>query len=345
MEFEARERLLRRIVSKKLYTTFQYNGEDFEVLFQDPSLDTSNQANYIYSRYFNNNKDNSDFITLEESYNILKKDNKWSDTKDLELIQLQRDIATLEEKLPTLRFKKIEQRHISKSIEKAQKRIQALESEKNQLSHLTLEHFALQEKRKFIIRNITKFLMHEPKNWQNNERILSHLAVYYFQDNIVSMKDLRELARTDPWRLYWTVSKDSNLQLFPHSSVEMSDWQYLLVFWSKVYDLAFAHSNPPTENVINDDNLFDAWYKNQAKQKDINIPNDVNISGVGVQEVFLMADEEGAKEVLEMNNPLGLNRIQNINKLIKEHGEVNEVNLPDIQRELRMAANQAMPPK
>ena len=347
MDFDTREALIKRIADKTLYCTVNYNGQEYDVIFKDPSLQLVNYSNFLYQKQYNKFKNSKDFITLQESYNILKDDGKWSDTLENELQTLKKDITTMQEKLASneIRFKKIEQKHISKLIEKANNRIQELEKTKNQLYHLTLESTCLQEKRRFLVKETTSFLSNLP-NWELNTRLLDVLVVYYFQEYSISMKDIRELARSDPWRLYWTASKDSNIQLFPHSSVEMSDWQYLLVFWSKVYDMAFASSNPPPDSIINDDNLFDAWCKSQhSEQKDSNIPNDLNINGVGVQEIFIMADEEGAKEVLEMNNPLGLHRIQNINKAITTKGEVNEVDLPDIQIDLKMAANQAMPPK
>lgn len=347
MDFDTREALVKRIATRTLYTTISFNGQEYDVKFIDPSLEIVNRANFLYQKQYHKNKNSKDFLTLQESYEILKQDGRWSDKLELELHTLYKDIETLQDKLSSqdIRFKKIEQRHLSKTITKAQDRIKILENTKNQLYHLTLESMCIQEKRRFVVKNITTFLTDLP-NWSINNRLIDTLVVYYFQEHSILMKDIRELARTDPWRLYWTASKDSSLQLFPHSSVEMSDWQYLLVFWSKVYDMAFASSNPPSDNVLNDDNLFDAWCKaQQAEQKNNNIPQDLNINGVGVQEVFIMADEEGAKEVLEMNNPLGLQRINTINKSIQVKGEVNEVDLPDIQLDLKMAANQAVPPK
>lgn len=347
MDFDTREALAKRIASRTLYSTIHFNGQEYDIQFSDPSLEDVNRANFLYKKQYNKNQLSKDFLTLEESYEILKQDGRWSDKLELELHTLYKDIGILQEKVASqeIRFKKIEQKHLSKAITKAQDRIKFLENTKNQLYHLTLESICLQEKRRFLVKNNTIFLTDFP-NWEINNRLLDTLVVYYFQEHNILMKDIRELARTDPWRLYWTASKDSSLQLFPHSSVEMSDWQYLLVFWSKVYDMAFASSNPPADNIINDDNLFDAWCKSQqAEQKNNNIPQDLNINGVGVQEVFIMADEEGAKEVLEMNNPLGLQRIDNINKSVKVKGEINEVDLPDIQLDLKMAANQTMPPK
>lgn len=340
MEFSDREILLRRITTKKLYATVKLSGNTLDVLFTDPSLDILLEADWIYKKHYQSNVGNPDFLTQKDALNILKDDNRWSDAKDSEILGLRKDIEKMQEKLPFLKFHKIQQRQISQSIAKAENRIKELEKEKNQLYHLTLEFFCNQAKRRFLISKITKFLSDFDFN-VNNTHILDILSVYYFEENSISMKDIRELARTDPWRLYWTASKDSNISLFPHSSVEMSDWQYLLVLWSRIYDYAFANSNPPPESILQDDNQFDAWYKAQASGQQV----DINpMLGDGMQEVFIPADEEGAKEIFEMNTPEGKARVQNINKIVKEKGQIDEVYLPDTQRNLKMALNRMKNP-
>lgn len=342
MEFIEREALLRRIVSKKLYATVRIGGNALDVLFTDPSLDTLVEADWLYKKQFQTNINNNDYITQKQAIQILIDDGKWSDQKENEIIGLRKDIEKMHEKLPFLQFHKAQQRQISQLITSAEKRIRILEQEKNQLYHLTLEFFCNQTKRRFLIKKITKFITEFDFN-ENNTHILDILSVYYFEENSVLMKDIRELARTDPWRLYWTASKDSNISLFPHSSVEMSDWQYLLVLWSRIYDYAFASSSPPPDSVLQDDNQFDAWYKAQSSGKSIEVSNFGPSDGM--QEIFIPSDAEGAKEVFAMNTIEGKQRVETIHKIVSEKGQVDEVNLPDTQRNLKMALNRMQPPR
>lgn len=344
MEFIEKESLLRRIATKKTYTTVSIQGNEIDVIFEDPSLEISREADWIYEKTYKKYKNSTDFITVEESHKILEQDGKWSKDKEKEIVQLNNDMVVLQQKLPFLQYQKAEQRKIKKTIENAEKRIQILETEKNQLYHLTLEHFCHNVKKRFLIQKITKSIDSSVFLDLNNNHTLDILGVYYFEESSIAMKDIRELARTDPWRLYWIASKDSGLSLLPHSAVEMSDWQYLLILWSRIYDYAFNSNEPPPNSVLEDDYQFDAWYKNQVSNKQSFDASQVD-TGNGLQEVFIMADAEGAPEVLALNNPQAIGRIKSINKNISEKGEVNEIDLPDTQKELRMLANQAQPPR
>jgi len=349
MEFSEREKILRRITSKKAYSTIKFDSQEIDVVFSDPSLELLTEADWIYKRTFDRESGNTDFITVEETEKILSQEGKWGILQKAELEGIQLDIKQLHEKLPSLQFMKAQQRAVKKTIEEGEKKLYSLIFRKNQYYHLTLEFKCNQDKRRFIISKICKILSN-PANYSNlleNNRFLDVLSVYYFEDNAVSLTKIRELARTDPWRLYWTASKDSNTPLFPHSCIEMSDWQYMLVSWSKIYDFAYQSPDRPNNSVIEDDILFDNWYRQEAEK--LNKNNQVNNgqsfnNGIGHQEIFIVADAEGAKEVMEMNNPVGLNRIKTINKLVAEKGEIQEANLPDTQMQLRMAANNAKLP-
>jgi len=184
-------------------------------------------------------------------------------------------------------------------------------------------------------------------DFSQNIRFLDILAVYYFEENAISMQQLRELARTDPWRLYWTASKESNIPLFPHSSVEMSEWQYLLVLWTKIYDFAYSSNNRPSDEIISDDTLFDNWYNaesNKIKKEIASNKSSVNSpisGGNGIQETFIPADLEGAREVLELNNEEAARHIKSLHKRIQENDEVPDASLPLSQNLLRMEANKA----
>lgn len=347
MEFFDREKLLRRITSKRLYTSVFFDNQRFDVLFIDPSLDITTEADWVYSKLYQENKNSTDFLTQEEAIKILIDDGKWSAKKDKDLEKLYNDVKFFTEYLPTIRFKKAEQRNVLKNMDKCKKKIVELEKTKSQYSHMTLENFCYRERQKFIVSKIHKVLNIEI-DFSQNIRFLDILAVYYFEENAISMLQLRELARTDPWRLYWTASKESNIPLFPHSSVEMSEWQYLLVLWTKIYDFAYASNNRPSDEIISDDSLFDNWYNaetNRIKKEIASNKPPVNSSGPssgnGLQETFIPADLEGAKEVLELNNADAARHIKTLHQKIQEQEEVPDANLPLSQQLLRMEANKA----
>jgi hypothetical protein len=348
MDFSKRERLVNRITSGTLYAILEYQYDSFPVVFKDPNLSIRTQADYKYKvSYENALKEGA--INLEESYNILRKDGTWSDKLENELITLRKDVKNIKSKLSSLRFHKLQQKQAQDAIQRGYERIDKLENLKNQLWTSTAEALAEAAKRRFVISQITEI---DNKSLLINPSFCDALAVLYYRNHAIPQNELRELSRTDPWRLYWTVSKETGTSLFPHSIVETTELQYALLSWSRIYDFAYESSNRPTDDIIADDDKFDSWYdaecdriKQELSKNNFNNSFGVNINGIGGQEVFIPADAEGAKEVYALNDPQSRARIAEREKAIQEKGSISEANLPDVKRDLIMAANKAAVPR
>jgi hypothetical protein len=341
MDFNKREQILRRITSRTLYCTVKYKHDNFDVVFKDPSLSILAESDWIYNKIFNRSTKEDGLFTLEESYKLLTEKGLWNDKLQKELETIKSDIEKLNSRLPELRFKKSEERTAKAAIEKAKKRFIELETIRNQLYSSTAEYLSDMGRKKFIVSKITEIkdrsLLEEPA-------FLDVLVYYYYKENGISEPEIREIARTDPWRLYWTVSKGTGTHLFPHSSVEMTDLQYLLLLWTKVYDFAFESSNRPSDEVINDDTKFDAWYKAEAdrinkENQKRQVENSANL--ISGQEVFIPSDKEGAKEVYSLNDPIAKGIIATREKVINEKGQLEHTQLPDVKQDLIMKVNQA----
>lgn len=336
MEQALREKLVRRITSRTLYGSVKFQNDRYDVIYKDPSLQLLTEADYKYHVVYNTALKEGDVMTLEESYEILKKDGTWSDAKQKELETLYSDIKQLQAKLHTSRFKKAEQRAIKATIDEGRKRIDVLEHTKNQLWGSTIDYLADKTKRHFIISRIVTIV---DQSLLSIPLFLDALAVYYYKDASISEKQIREIARTDPWRLYWTVSKNTGTSLFPHSCVEMTELQHALVLWTQIYDFAYQSQSRPSDEVIDDDDQFDAWYRSECKRLEVESKQHALDNGIGGQEVFVPADREGAKEVYELNDAMVKNRIAQRHNVIESKGTVDEANLPDVKQELVMAKN------
>lgn len=320
-----------------MYTKIKYKFEYIDAVFIDPTLDITTESDYIYNKTLVDNN----LLTLEESCLKLKEDGKWSDQLQKELEDLEKHNISLSKQLPNLKYHKKHERSVKEGIKKNRSRIQYLERIKWQLWPMTKEYYSLQSKRAFIIRKITTFptLSEEENNdiFYNLE-FLSLLVATYFDINNIPTSIIRELARSDPWRLYWILSKNNGTPLFSHSSVEMTDYQYQLVLWSKIYDMAFESNNRPGDDVIEDDEKFDSW--NQAERKRINEQikeGDKQLTMGG--ENYIPCDEEGAAEVFKLNDVISRANIHNRQKLIESKEEVKEAELPDIKTEIKIAQN------
>ena len=198
-------------------------------------------------------------------------------------------------------------------------------------------------RKRFLVENLVEFEI----DIKMTPNILSKLVKLYYLDSYIDENKIRVLARTDPWRLYWTASKDTGTQLFGHACVQMTDLQYALVTWSKVYDFAFDSMNRPSDDIIEDDDKFDIWYeeecdrlKKELGQKNVDkVVNKHGRQGYGMQEVFIPADREGAKEVYAMNDLEGRMRIKQRQNYIKKKGRARDLDLPDVKRDIQMESN------
>ena len=339
MDTKERSSLLRRIITGRFRGFVTFSGSVYEVVFNEPAIDLLEEADWIYKKKYDQLREETDIITLDDSYAILREQGKWDDELEKEFVGVQNDISTLIKSLNKLKFNKTATRATKKTIEKGKKRLEELFLIKNQLRTSTVEFLCERAKQRFLIRNITKL----PYN--DAELLASHgfidaLVVYYFEESSIAESKIRELARTDPWRTFWATAKDTGTSLFPHSSVEMSELQQHLVNWTRVYDFAYSSMNRPTEDVIQDDECFDAWYSEEIERLEKETAqNSIKDGFTGHSEVFIPCDAEGAKEVYALNNDISRQTIQTREKFIKDKGEVKEQALPDVKQKLQVEMN------
>lgn len=338
MTFEEKRKIINRICSGKVYFSVETDQGPVPIILKDPNLDLQTESDYIYEKAYKEGLAN-DLYTLEESFNILKKEKIWSNEKEYELKQLYVNLENSRDKLRHLKYLKKQQSIVKKTIEATEKRIYELNSIKYQLESSTVEYFSETQRRKFLIRNM---LISSDQSVLSNQRIFHSIIVYYYNESMPSVKQLREIARTDPWRLYWTAAKETGTSLFPHSTVEMTDLQYAIVLWSKIYDFAYESTNRPSDDIIDDDDKFDSWYKEECEniKKDLEKNNaNKNIKGTGGQELFIPADAEGAKEVYELNDMAAKKRIALRKQAIEKEGSLKEAHLPDVNKDIQMEVN------
>ncbi len=339
MDYSEREVLLRRICSGKLYTKINIKDNEFTAVFTDPNLHILTEADFIYKTRLEELKENPSLFTLEESYSLLRRDKIWNDRLDSELEDIPDNIKQLEEQLPLIQFQKSKQKVVLKGIEKLKNRQKELYLIKNQLEGNCIENLAEVTKRRFITSKIIKvpaeyeYLLNDPLN-------IDVVSVYYYRTGNIPEKDLREISRTDPGRLYISTAKEMSMPLFNCSASEMTEKQKIFVFWSKIYSWVYEHTERPSDDIINNDEKFDAWYAAQARKiKSETNKNSLNkVAGSG-SEVFVMSDALGAKEVYEMNSSESRKNIKKRQNALSKKGVLEDAELPDVKQNLEIQIN------
>lgn len=102
---------------------------------------------------------------------------------------------------------------------------------------------------------------------QDIEYIEELLNVFNVETQDLSIKNIRELARLGMWRIRWNVSKNNIPDLFGRSTQDLSNDQFMLVYWSQVYDSVYESLDRPPDDVINNDETLDQWLTEQSEER------------------------------------------------------------------------------
>ena len=197
-----------------------------------------------------------------------------------------------------------------RSIEKEQLKLYGNKHESDQLD---CEGIATYSRWNWIIENTTTYEDGTPYDF--NEIDITSILRTHNKQNLTS-GELRELARTDPWRTIWTNSNNNVESVFKRNPSELSDEQELLLGWARLYDNVGEAHEPPPDGVIEDDDALDGWLCKARRKRDKE-QNKFKLDGfdekhTGADEVFIMAGSpEEAEEINDLNDPYS--------KMIKEN--------------------------
>ncbi len=176
--------------------------------------------------------------------------------------------------------------------------------------------------------------------WHDDGDLLDE-AVRAANEARPSEGDLRELARTDPWRSTWAC-RESAAGVFGGPAAAWSDDQRSLVAWSRLYDVARDDQEGPPDWAVDDDDAFDGWLILRRRERATELRKRkadailANPKLANATEIFVMAESaEEAAEIEELNNPAAAMFKHARLNLIQNKGEVLEAHMPDSQLEIR----------
>lgn len=184
------------------------------------------------------------------------------------------------------------------------------------------------------IKNTLMFLKttyYNKKLIKYNRTVLDEIMEAYYRVH-PTQDDIRELARSGLWTNMWIGLKNNGLVF--KSGVSISVEQQNLLMWTRVYESINELSDPPSQQILNDNDLFDGWMacRNNGKEND-KLPNH--------QEVFLIAEtDEDIDKINEMNSPEAKQIKRQRLEFIKEHGEAKEIDLPDVRMDINLKLRQ-----
>jgi len=283
---------------------------------------------HMYYKYYQKALDNG-LLTKEEKIKEMESLGKWDGKKDYLIEKYKDDMKEMKKEYYKSVFNNKKKGKIKKEYKELKQNFLDLANEKHSLvSEGTCESFA------FDVINRCKYskIVKENNNCLDEDRFLNKAFItqieYAIYENNIGEEEIREVARTNPWRLYWNNGDSSPKDIFGISMSDVSDEQQEICYWSSFYDNIYEAYERPSNEVIEDDLAIDGWYllKSEEREKEQAKKEIVDKAGDN-KEIFVVTDAENAKKVYDMNDEHVRNAMKRRDKIIKEQSAASEEDL------------------
>jgi len=349
MDRAGKERVLARIAWGKVRARIDLDGSAQVFVLRPPTEEERARAAIVYDEQYESALAQGMMANAEAIAHAIDT-GKWSEQDDATIEGLRSDIEKLVRGMLGYLLQNDRLEVIRKALRRAESALTTKLLEREALHGETAETYARMRQQWALVGMITEDDRGRPM-WPTieafesceNTGLVQALVDFYFVGSRFPTRVIREIARSDPWRTVWMAAKHTG---FPFASppTRWSEDQRELVRWSQVYDAAFESLERPSQRVIEDDDLFDSWLLRQheeidrrtrKKEADDLLKAHRGTKKGGRQEVFILTDRQGAKDVYDMNDPKNRASIRRKQQIIAGRGKVREAELPESQAEMR----------
>ena len=339
MKQHEREYFVSRLRSGVYYIT--HNNVTVKVL--SPTIEDEHHGNQVYKEAYEQALD-EDIMTEDELLEWMRYKELWTEEDDQKIKGLEQDLERLRVEIFKARNNESLSEKIRKYIRAGEDQLEKQHAKKLENMANTCEGVAAIEKTMEIVRLCT-FVGNEPFDFQSVELtdiIQAHHSL------MLSGKEGRELARTEPWRSVWLLNDTNTVSLFANKDRELTIDQKNILVWSRMYDNVQESMECPSDDVIADDDMLDGWFIVQKKKQDKDkaereIDSSVTNSKIAnSDEVFVMAgSKKDADRVNSVNNLTGqMVKKQRMSVLDAQGGEAKDLDFRDQQLKVRRQSNE-----
>lgn len=267
--------------------------------------------------------------TQDEMLDWMIEEDLWSEEKEKQIEVAEKDIENLKVQIFENRSKKQARDHARKYLRRAENTLKKLRSEKEEYFLNSCEGVASTEKA-YKLFEMCCFLGDEPYSFPNQN--IPQLY-YSWLSSILREKQIRELARTDPWRSYWALRDRGNL--FANQNTELTIDQKNILIWSQMYDNIQESMNCPSESVIEDDDMLDGWMviqkrKSVSDKAQAELESGLNSKVANSDEVYIMTDNAKDAQTINDMNSIGAQAVKKERMaVIKNKGEAKDIDFRD----------------
>jgi len=340
LDYNQAVQMVDRIITAK--SIIEHNGKIFVV--KDPGPFERQMGEFYYNNELKKLID-ADVPSYEEMTKIyedqgylVKTHKKFNEIYKKQLLELNKE-------LPALKFQSLELNKVKDKIRSLERQNNNLKKIYSDISSKSAEHVANILKHKYFVYALTDD-ENGKRIWNCTfeeflvmpDKLPGYILGNSFYPQNITEKEIRYLARNEPWRSSWvTATKMGNLIDRPISCI--TDLQKALFTWSTIYDNAFECYEPPSDDIVNNDDLFDAWMaakseerkrERDKKQIDSMLPKGSSKPSQRTNVGIIVETEEDARRVFATNDPVARMRIQRDESAIAK-GVTEDAKLPQNQ--------------
>jgi|TARA_Y100001938_G_scaffold146408_1_gene225193 hypothetical protein len=283
-----------------------------------------------------------ELMTREEAKEALHQRRIWTPKDDESLTEAENNLEDFKVDLFKSQYNEKAKKTLRNRIKGTNKAISEAVLKRDSLDHATIENYTEVVRDQFCvamsIEDMDRVRYYNPNDFFDQNSFLMETGYSVWRGEMGLLGYCRELCRTDPWRSYWNSS--SNSDVFGKPSSELTMMQRTMVAFSKMYDNARQSPEAPSDEVFDDDDMFDGWMilqrREQQKKKDKETAD--KISGQKGDEIYMMANShDDAQKIYGVNDTQGRMTIKNRESQIKSAGGniVKEDDLRDVKMKIR----------
>jgi hypothetical protein len=323
---DQRTKILNRIISD--YHIILINSKKYVI--RRPTQDILYQAQLEYENILTECKFN-DWLSEEDCTNHLIRIGKWTPDGDKKIKDIHKFIEDQKVALYHSAIEAANDQVIRTQLAQAKDILNRMYGVKTSLHSFTLQGFAQVFKHQYILEHT--IYRNDKRLDYVSPKILNQIKMQLLGLNI-GPTEIREIARTDPWRSYCGIVDNP----FSKNFVDLDDDKRALMTYTKMYDNIHENPDCPPQNVIDDDDMLDGWMivqgrekKEKKKEKNTdNIVHNLSPKYQNANEIFIpVKTQEQRDKVMGMNNLSGKMVQKQRQELLNKQPQVGAGKLPD----------------
>lgn len=289
-------------------------GRTAYTINKNPSWEVLNKVNSYREKIKQREKYNN-WLSEREAILFLQRDNVISEDWEKQLKEISKTIDNHKKMLYNNRDNEKMEKSLRKKLHGYNIMYADLYYAAHSLDHITLNGYLDQLADLFLLSLVVK----PTPSFGRLEHINTELHKLS-----PTVRDIRALARGEPWRSHWAARKASGVRWRTLNQEQVS-----LILYSKMYDNVYEHLETPSERVINDDDMLDGWMLiNREKQERERLTAELEAKNPKLKnatEVFLPAkNQEQIDSINSMNSDVAKTKKAGREQVIRQKGNVKD---------------------